>query len=278
MDLVGVGAPGSVRPDPLEPRAKLAMSASPIDLSRALGVARDAVAAAGAAALAHLRRGVVVETKPDLSPVTAADRAAEDEIVAVIRAAFPDHAILGEEGGARGGGAVRWIVDPIDGTRGFARGGMMWGPMVALEADGELVAGALALPALGRTYWAARGAGAWRDGTRLAVSAIADLADATLSVGELRRLATHPGIQGLIARAASTRCYGDLAGCAMVLDGRAEVWIEGGVQPWDVAAPAILIREAGGRYTDWSGGPSFESGYAIASNGLVHNEIVRAMA
>ena len=249
-----------------------------IDLERALGVARDAVAAAGAAALAHLRRGVIVETKPDLSPVTAADRAAEDEIVGVIRAVFPDHAILGEEGGARGSGAARWIVDPIDGTRGFARGGMMWGPMVALEVDGELVAGALALPALGRTYWAARGGGAWCDGTRLAVSAIADLADATLSLGELRRLAPHAGVQALIARAASSRCYGDLAGCALVLDGRAEVWIEGGVQPWDVAAPAILIREAGGRYTDWRGGPSFESGYAIASNGRVHDEILRAMA
>jgi histidinol-phosphatase len=249
-----------------------------IDVERAVAVARDAVAAAGAAALTHLRRGVVVETKPDLSPVTAADRAAEDEIIAVIRAAFPDHAILGEEGGARGAGPVRWIVDPIDGTRGFARGGMMWGPMVALEVDGALVAGALALPALGRTYWAGRGGGTWRDGTRLAVSAIAEIADATLSIGELRRMATHRGIQGLIARAASTRCYGDLAGCAMVLDGRAEVWIEGGVQAWDIAAPAILIAEAGGRFTDWSGAVSFESGYAIASNGLVHDEILRAMA
>ena len=249
-----------------------------LDLGRALSVAREAVAAGGAAALSHLRRGVVVETKPDLTPVTAADRAAEDEIIGVIRAAFPDHAILGEEGGARGSGAVRWIVDPIDGTRGFARGGMMWGPMVALEVRGELVVGALALPALGATYWAARGQGAWRDGTRLAVSAIADLGDATVSLGELKRMAARPGVQSLIARAASVRCYGDLAGCTMVLDGRAEVWIEGGVQPWDVAAPAILIREAGGRYTDWSGGPSFESGYAIASNGLVHDEILRAMA
>ncbi|HEX7836713.1 MAG TPA: inositol monophosphatase family protein, partial [Kofleriaceae bacterium] len=122
------------------------------------------------------------------------------------------------------------------------------------------------------------GGGAWRDGTRLAVSAIAHLADATLSVGELRRLASHPGVQALIARAASTRSYGDLAGCAMVLDGRAEVWIEGGVQPWDVAAPAILITEAGGRFTDWTGAPSFESGYAIASNGLVHDDVLRAMA
>ena len=249
-----------------------------VDLGRALGVARDAVAAGGAAALAHLRRGVVVETKPDLTPVTAADRAAEDEIIGVIRAAFPDHAILGEEGGARGSGAVRWIVDPIDGTRGFARGGIMWGPMVALEVAGELVVGALALPALGATYWAARGQGAWRDGTRLAVSAIAEIGDATVSLGELKRMAARPGVQALIARAASVRCYGDLAGCTMVLDGRAEVWIEGGVQPWDVAAPAILIREAGGRYTDWTGAPSFESGYAIASNGAIHDEILRAMA
>ncbi len=247
------------------------------DLDRALAVARDAIAAAGAAALGHLRRGVVVETKLDLTPVTAADRAAEDEIVAVIRAAFPDHAILGEEGGARGDGTTRWIVDPIDGTRGFARGGMMWGPMIALEVAGELVVGAMALPALGQTYWAARGLGAWRDGTRLAVSAIAELGDATLSIGELKRMATHPGIQSLIARTASTRCYGDLAGCAMVLDGRAEVWVEGGVKPWDVAAPAILIAEAGGRYTDWSGARSIESGYAIASNGLVHDAILAAM-
>jgi histidinol-phosphatase len=249
-----------------------------VDLARALAVARDAIAAGGAAALAHLRRGVVVETKPDLTPVTAADRAAEDEIVGVIRAAFPDHAILGEEGGARGAGAVRWIVDPIDGTRGFARGGMMWGPMIALEVDGELVVGALSLPALGTSYWASSGGGAWRDGTRLTVSGIGELADATLSIGELKRMVTHTGIQSLVGRAASTRCYGDLAGCALVLDGRAEAWIEGGVKPWDVAAPAILIREAGGRYTDWRGAPSFESGYAIASNGLVHDEILRAMA
>jgi len=251
---------------------------SPIDLERALDVAREAVAAAGAAALAHLRRGVIVETKPDLTPVTAADRAAEDEIVGVIREAFPDHAILGEEGGARGTGTARWIVDPIDGTRGFARGGTMWGPMVSLEVAGEIVVGAFALPAQGCSYWAARGHGAWRDGTRLAVSGIAALADATLSLGELRRLASHPGIQSLIGRAASIRSYGDLAGCAMVLDGRAEVWIEGGVQIWDLAAPSILITEAGGRFTDWRGTPSFATGYAIASNSIVHDLVLSALA
>jgi histidinol-phosphatase len=248
-----------------------------VNIEQALAVARDAIGAAGAAALAHLRRGVVVELKPDLSHVTAADRDAEEEIVRIIRAAFPDHAILGEEGGARGTGDVRWIVDPIDGTRGFARGGVMWGPMIALEARGELVVGAIALPALGRTYWASKGGGAFRDGERLAVSRIADFAEATLSVGELRRAYSRPGIRELIERAASTRCYGDLAGAAMVLDGLAEAWIEGGVKPWDVAAPAILVREAGGRYTDWDGAPSFETGYAIASNGLIHDDIVRAL-
>ena len=248
-----------------------------VDLDIALRVARDAVAAAGAAALAHLRRGVVVETKPDLSPVTAADRDAEHEIIAIIRAAFPDHAILGEEGGALGEGDVRWIVDPIDGTRGFARGGMMWGPMVALEIAGELVVGAIALPAQGQTYWAARGQGAFHDGTRLAVSGISELADATLSVGELKRALGHRGLASLIAGAASTRCYGDLAGCALVLDGRAEAWIEGGVKEWDLAAPAILVAEAGGCFTDWTGARSCASGYGIASNGRVHDAVLRAM-
>ncbi|MEO6771936.1 MAG: inositol monophosphatase family protein [Kofleriaceae bacterium] len=249
-----------------------------VDLDRALAVAKEAVAAAGAAALAHLRRGIVVETKPDLSPVTAADRDAEDEIVAIIRAAFPDHAILGEEGGERAGGPgeLRWIVDPIDGTRGFARGGAMWGPMVALELRGTVVAGAMALPAQRTTYWARQGGGCFRDGTRIAVSAVAELADATLSVGELRRMIGNAGIVELIRRAASSRCYGDLAGCALVLDGRAEAWIEGGVKPWDLAAPAILVAEAGGRFTDWTGGPSFQGGFGIASNGRFHDELVRA--
>lgn len=249
-----------------------------IDLEVALSVARDAVAAAGAAALSHLRRGVVVETKPDLTPVTAADRAAEDEIIAIIRAAFPDHAILGEEGGERGNGDVRWIVDPIDGTRGFARGGVMWGPMIALEVRGELVVGAMALPARGDTYWAAKGRGAFHDGTRVTVSGIADLAEATVSIGELRRFAVLPGFAPLMAGVASARCYGDLAGCALVLDGQAEVWIEGGVKEWDLAAPAILVAEAGGRFTDWVGARTWKSGNCIASNGKIHDVVLASMA
>ena len=243
-----------------------------------LQLALDAAREAGRITLRYFRRDdLKVERKTDDSPVTAADRAAEDEIVAIIRRTFPDHAILGEEGGARGSGDVRWIVDPIDGTRGFARGGIMWGPMIALEVEKQLVAGAFALPAQNVTYWAARGRGAFRDGTQIAVSGITELDDATLSVGELRRMTKVGGFQRLVDRAASTRCYGDVAGCALVLDGRAEAWIEGGVQPWDLAAPAIIIAEAGGRFTDWGGAPTFEHGHGIASNGRFHDELVRAM-
>src|SRR5512143_1840763 len=133
-----------------------------LDLALALETSRRAAEAASAAALRHFRTGVRVEVKPDRTPVTVADREAEAAALAVIRDAFPGHAVLGEETGAGAGDAAsRWIVDPIDGTRGFTRGGSFWGPLVALEQDGRVVAGAMALPALGETYWAARGMGCW---------------------------------------------------------------------------------------------------------------------
>jgi histidinol-phosphatase len=256
---------------------------APLDLDLAVATARRAVEAASAASLAHFRRGVRVELKPDRTPVTAADRDSEAAIVAAIRAAFPGHAILGEESGAHEGSASsRWIVDPIDGTRGFTRGGSFWGPLVALEDRGEMVAGAMALPALGETYWAARGQGAWmRRGEgqpeRLRVSGIATWEEATLSLGELRGLfapAVAPRTLKLATSAASSRCYGDLAGCAMVLTGRAEAWVEAGVQVWDLAPLKILVEEAGGKFTDFSGNPTVESGNAIATNGALHAHVL----
>src|SRR5512142_3459224 len=133
-----------------------------LDLDLALVTARRAVEAASRASLRHFRRGVRVELKPDRSPVTIADRESEAAVLDVIRAAFPDHAVLGEETGAHAGTAgTRWIVDPLDGTRGFARGENFWGPLVGLEHEGEVVAGAMALPTAGEVYFAARGRGAW---------------------------------------------------------------------------------------------------------------------
>ncbi len=258
-----------------------------LDLALALETARRAVEAASAAALRHFRTGIRVEVKPDRTPVTAADREAEAAALAAIRAAFPDHAVLGEESGAHAGdAAARWIVDPIDGTRGFTRGGSFWGPLVALEHGGTVVAGAMALPALGETYWAARGLGCWlRSGTatpaRLRVSGIADWSEATLSIGEMRFLLAPPigpRVVELARSAASARCHGDLAGAAMVLTGRAEAWIEAGVQVWDLAPLQVLVEEAGGRFTDFEGRETIGGGRCVASNGLVHPHLLGGLA
>ena len=258
-----------------------------LDLPKAMDTARRAAEAASAASLAHFRRGVRVERKPDRTPVTQADRDSEAAILAVVRAAFPDHGFLGEETGAHAGSATtRWIVDPLDGTKGFTRGRGFWGSLVALEHEGRIVAGAMALPALSETYWAAKGLGAWLKAgdaapVQLRVSRVAAWEDATLSFGEPHVLFRPPMLDRLarLALAAQTaRCYGDLAGCALVLQGKAEAWVEAGVQIWDLGPLPILVEEAGGRFTDLDGNPTHTSGSCVASNGLVHDHVLRALA
>jgi histidinol-phosphatase len=257
-----------------------------LDLAKAMDTARRAAEAASAASLAHFRRGVRVEKKPDRTPVTQADRDSEAAILAIVKAAFPDHGFLGEETGAHAGAAgTRWIVDPLDGTKGFTRGRGFWGALVALEHEGRVVAGAMALPALGETYWAAKGHGAWLKAgdaapTQLRVSKIAAWEDATLSFGEPHVLFRPPMLERLATLALSAqtaRCYGDLAGCALVLQGKAEAWIEAGVQIWDIAPLQILVEEAGGTFTDLDGKPTHASGSCVASNGLVHEHVLRAL-
>ncbi|GEJ58060.1 inositol monophosphatase family protein [Anaeromyxobacter diazotrophicus] len=258
-----------------------------LDLDLALATARRAVEAAAAAALAHFRRGVRVDLKPDRSPVTIADRESEAAILAIVKAAFPDHAVLGEETGAHAGAAAtRWIVDPLDGTRGFTRGEELWGPLVALEHEGEVVVGAMALPVAGEVYFAARGRGAWlaKGGGApepLRVSGVVRWEDASLQLGEPRVLLAPPfagPVERLATSCARTRCYGDLAGFAMVLTGRAEAWIEAGVQLWDLGPMKVLVEEAGGRFTDLAGAATVASGHCVASNGLVHEHLLAALA
>jgi histidinol-phosphatase len=256
-----------------------------VDLEKAMNVARSAVEAASAASLRHFRTGVRVEVKPDRTPVTAADRESEAAIFRVVREAFPSHAFLGEETGEHAGIAgARWIVDPLDGTKGFTRGRTFWGALVGFELDGRIAAGAMAMPGEGEVYWAARGHGAWlsrNGGNPVRVSAIADWADATLSIGEPHVLFKSPMLERvarLAIEAQNARCYGDLAGCALVLKGQAEAWIEAGVKIWDLAPLQILTEEAGGRFTDLDGKPTVASGACVASNGLVHERVLRALA
>lgn len=248
-----------------------------VDLQRALAVAREACATAGDIAMRHFRDGVAVEWKSDASPVTAADREAETAIVAIIRSAFPDHAILGEETGSHGGSTARWLVDPIDGTRGFAAGGMFWGPLVALEHGGQIVAGALGLPVVGEFYAAARGLGCWRGSERVRLSTVARWGDAVISLGELRRIAARFGdarLLEVLRSCASARSFGDVGAAVMLLSGRADVWIEAGVSPWDVAPHHVLVAEAGGRTTDVSD----STGSAIiATNGALHDHALELL-
>jgi histidinol-phosphatase len=227
--------------------------------------ARAAAEAAGRAAQAHHRTEVRVETKADRTPVTVADREAEAAARAVIAAAYPDHRVLGEESGDVGDGPLRWIIDPIDGTRGFIRGGTFWGPVIGVEDGGQVVAGALALPALGETYYAGKDLGCFRDdGVPCRVSKVSALEDATLSLGELPLLVDRvPNLCELWRSFASVRCYGDLAAPIEVLRGRADLWLEAGVQHWDIAPMGLMIREAGGTCTTFDGRTEPFDGTAI---------------
>lgn len=244
----------------------------------ALETARKAVEAAAAIALDHFHKGVAARRKADRSIVTDADIASEKAIMAIISERDPEASILAEESGLhdRPSGR-RWIVDPIDGTRGFSRGGEFWGPLVALEDEGEIVAGAIALPVRGDFYWAARGLGAFKNDVRVSVSEVDSWEDATLSLGEAARLLEPPhgpAVMDLAVGAASTRGLGDLAGFTMVLDGLAEVWIECGVKPWDLAPSKILIEEAGGRWTTFKGTTDLLEGTAVGSNGRLHDHVL----
>ena len=250
--------------------------------------AKRCVLAAAETSLRHFRQGVRVDLKPDRTPVTIADKESEAAILSILGREHPTHAVLTEESGAHAGSAThRWIVDPLDGTRGFSRGGTFWGPLVALEANGEVVAGAMALPALNEMYWAARGAGAWfsrLDGTeqrKLAVSGISDWCEATLSLGELTRFLAGPhaaAVTQLSRTAASTRAFGDLAACAMLITGRAECWMESGVQIWDLAPLKILVEEAGGTFTDLHGQATIASGHAVGTNRKVQAQVMETLA
>lgn len=245
-----------------------------IDIAHALDVAKRAAQAGSTASLEHFDQGIQVERKADRSPVTAADRAAEQAILSTIVAAFPQHSVLAEESGIHDGDPrYRWIIDPIDGTLGFTRGGKFWGSLIALEADGEVVVGTLALPALGQTYAAGRGEGCYLNDGRITLAAEPTLDRATLSLGEMRALMRAPwgpAVRGLMNDAESARCYGDLMAIALVLQGVADLWLEAGVSPWDLAPARVLFEEAGGVFSTFQGDTDLTSGTGIGARPGLH--------
>lgn len=246
-----------------------------------LETAIRAARAGGEVAMRYFRSDLAVERKSDESPVTVADRETEQRIIAVLREAFPDHGILGEEFGAREGKGTRWIIDPIDGTKSFLRGIPYFACLVALEEDGEITTGAVYAPALDDLFYAQKGQGAHDRNGRLRVSEVAALADAMLVFGgakALRRAGYWNVYERLVDASGRQRAYGDYFGHTFVARGQCEAMIEVDVKPWDLAALKILIEEAGGRFTDFTGRPTIYSGTAVASNGLVHDQLLAVLA
>ncbi len=229
--------------------------------------------AADALSLPRFRTGLAFETKADLTPVTEADHAVEEEIRALLATERPDDAILGEEQGTSGSGARRWILDPIDATRNYARGIPVWATLIALEESGDVRLGVVSAPALGRRWWAERDEGAFANGDRIGVSAIAQVEEAVVSLGWDRPLLEIAG------RAWQPRGFGDFWAHVLVAEGAVDVAVDAvGVSEWDLAAVQVIVEEAGGRFSDFSGVSRIDGGTAVSSNGLLHDELLTAIA
>jgi histidinol-phosphatase len=233
-----------------------------------------------------------VDTKPDMTPVSEADVAAEELIRAQLRRARPRDAVLGEEFGTDGSHSRRWVVDPIDGTKNYVRGVPVWATLIALTVRGEGepgddgVVGLVSAPALGRRWWASQGGGAYTgrsltSASPLRVSGVDRLADASFSYSSLGGWEKRNRLDGLLELSRSvwrTRAYGDFWSYMMVAEGTVDVCAEPELNLWDMAAPSVVVREAGGTFTALDGTPGPYGADAAASNGLLHDDLLRMLA
>jgi histidinol-phosphatase len=234
-----------------------------------------AAEAAGEVAMKYYRGGFEVTIKPDQTPVTQADREAEQAIKAILRRAYPDHGFLGEELGEEGPKERRFIIDPIDGTKNFIRRVPIWAVLLGLEEAGEITAGVMLNPALGEMFWARRGDGAWSADERLRVSDCERLDEATLLHSDLhlmREGGFWDPLVRLVDACRRTRGFGDYYGYGLVAGGKAEIYVETDLKPWDAAPVKILVEEAGGRLTDFGGRPTIYGGSVLATNGRLHEQ------
>jgi histidinol-phosphatase len=245
-------------------------------LREILAVAIEAAWRGGRRTLAYFNTGTPTETKADRTPVTAADREAEAIMRRTIAAAFPSHAILGEEEGETPGTApVRWIIDPLDGTRTFVRGVPLFGTLVGVEVHDEPVVGVIYMPALDEMVAAARGEGCTWNGRPCRVSAEACLDQALLVVtDECTARARSAAYDRLAGRTAMQRTWADCYGYVLVATGRAEIALDPVMNVWDCAALLPVVEEAGGRFTDWRGRRTIRGGEAVATNGALHDDVL----
>ncbi len=220
-------------------------------------------------------RSFDVEWKPDNSPVTVADKGAEELIRRELKKHFPNDAFLGEEyGDEPGTTGYRWIIDPIDGTRSFVRHIPIWATLIGLEYKGEQIGGIAYSPVLGNMYRSLRGDGAYCDDQRIRVSDVATLDRSLLcysSIAWFRKAGREHVFLDLASQTERQRGFGDYYGFVLVAQGSCEVMLENGVHSWDVAAVKAIVEEAGGMLTDWHGTPTIDAPDVIASNGKLHD-------
>lgn len=235
--------------------------------ARELDVALAALRLAGETALQYFRTGIAADNKADDSPVTAADRHCERLIVQQLCAHFPDDGLLGEEGADKAPSAGRrWIIDPIDGTRDFLRGNRNWAMLLALEEMGEVVVGVAHFPALGETYYATRGGGAFRNGEPVCISDITTVEQSAIFVNSLNHLADFPWARNLLDWLRpfwSVRSFSGALDAVCVASGAGEAWIEPTCKPWDIAPLKLIAGEAGARFFTFQGGSSIYDGNCV---------------
>jgi histidinol-phosphatase len=250
------------------------------DLRPLLDVAIAAAHAAGRRTLAYFGTGTAaVERKADETPVTRADREAEALVREIVGRRFPDHAILGEEEGETNAGApVRWIVDPLDGTKTFVAGVPLYGTLIGVEVEGRAAVGVCYLPALDELVAAARGLGCTWNGRPCRVSATRALADAVVCTSDETAARRRSGGWDRLAGATRLqRSWGDCYGYVLVATGRADVMIDPVMNLWDCAPFLPILEEAGGRFTDWRGRATIDGGEAVATNGALHPAVLDAL-
>jgi len=252
------------------------------ELEELLQVAQELARNAGSITLEHFGRVLSSRTKGDGTPVTAADVASETYLREEILRRYPEHGILGEEFGETNPEAsVRWILDPIDGTRSFMRGIPLYGVLLGIEVDGVPSVGVAHFPALGETVAAALGEGCYWNDRPARVSAVSDLASAAVLTTDPAPLLDDPmgpGWEQLVRKASLARTWGDCYGHALVATGRAEVMVDSILSPWDAAPFVPILQEAGGRFTDRDGIVRLDGGSGISSNGILHAQILEILS
>jgi histidinol-phosphatase len=255
-----------------------------VDLATELNLALELADTADAITLPpFVARDVAVEWKVDRTEVTALDRAAEAAIAARLATDRPHHRILGEEHGVAGDpdSPWQWIIDPIDGTSGYARGIPVWATLIALVLHDDPVVAVVSAPALGRRWWATAGGGTFAAGRPCRVSTVDTIADAQVSItisSGWDRLGLAPALVALATDARRARGFGDFWQHALVAEGSLDVAVDAvGVAPYDIAAVRLLVVEAGGTFTDRDGVATHQHDTAISTNGVLHAEVLRRL-